>query len=258
MAEIDKHKLKVLGVIPARGGSKTIPRKNIIPFAGKPLIAWTIECALEGQVAASMVLSTDDPEIAHVGEKFGVQVPFIRPPDLAKDETPTAPVVQHALRLMEKKNNQEYEYVIILEPTSPARRPEHIRGAMQLLVETGADSVSGISEVPHHYSSQKILKKNAENLITGINDTPISDMIHRRQDLPVEYAFNGIVWACRAELLRNKKPSIWGKRNLGFVIDPKYAIDLDILLDWEIGELRMQKILAEEPEFNNRDLDNDI
>jgi len=239
-------------IIPARGGSKKIPRKNILPFLGKPLIAWTIECALESQVAESLVLSTDDPEIAQVGEKAGVQVPFIRPPELAKDETPTAPVAQHALRLMEKENNQEYEYVIILEPTSPARGPEHVQGAMQLLVETGADSVSGISEVPHHYSSQKIFKKSAENLITGINDIPISDMIHRRQDLPIEYAFNGIVWACRAELLRNKKPSIWGQRNLGFVIDPKYAIDLDTSLDWGIGELRMQKILAEELSFDHR------
>ncbi len=237
--------MSTLIIVPARGGSKSIPLKNIRFFAGKHLIGWTIECGLKSGVAQAVLLSTDNEEISDIGKRYGAMVPFLRPSSLAKDETATAPVIKHALLKYENATRRSVDYVLILEPTAPARKPEHVRDALTILRETKADSVSGVSEVPHHYASSKILKKNSDGFIRSLSGLSIADMKHRRQDLEKEYAFNGIVWGCRAELLRQKNPNIWGEKNLGLVIDPKYSLDLDTSLDWEIGELRMVKIKKE-------------
>src|SRR5262245_25269040 len=115
--------MQVLGVVTARGGSKSIPRKNLAPLLGRPLLAYTAEAALGSRRLTRVVLSTDDPEIARVGRQCGLEVPFLRPPELARDETPTIPVLQHAVRELEA-SDRRYDAVLVLQPTNPLRRAE--------------------------------------------------------------------------------------------------------------------------------------
>ncbi|MBI2055590.1 MAG: acylneuraminate cytidylyltransferase family protein, partial [Candidatus Sungbacteria bacterium] len=129
--------MKILGIIPARGGSKSIPRKNIKELGGKPLIAWTIEAAKKSGVFDRIILTTDDSEIAEVGREWGVEVPFMRPNELAEDHTPTLPVIQHTLAWLEDNESYEPDAVMILQPTTPFRQPHHIQEAVQLFRQSG-------------------------------------------------------------------------------------------------------------------------
>ena len=132
---------KILGVITARGGSKGIPGKNIKLLCGKPLIAYTIEAAKKSGALDRLILSTDDPTIAQVAKSFGCEVPFMRPPELAKDHVSHLPVMQHAVQWLSNKEGYKPEYVMILQPTSPLRQPFHIKETVDLILETDADSV---------------------------------------------------------------------------------------------------------------------
>lgn len=238
-------KCECLGVVPARGGSKSIPRKNIAPFLGKPLLAWTIEAALKSGVAGRLIVSTDDAEIAAVARSLGAQVPFVRPAELAQDTTPTAPVIRHALDWCIRDGFRP-DFVMVLEPTAPARRPFHIWEAAGLLKSSGADLVASVSRVPHHYVPSKVLSLHADGTLTGTSGQTISSMVHRRQDLPAAYALNGLIFSCRTECLLADPPTLWGPRVQAYVVDPKYAIDLDEPDDWPVAEFRFQKLLETE------------
>lgn len=235
-----------LAVIPARGGSKSIPRKNIKEFLGKPLLAWTVEVARESGVFERVILSTEDEEIAQIGRAYGAEVPFHRPQELAKDTTLTAPVIQHAVEWLRHHEEWIPDFVMVLEPTSPVRRASHVREAAELLVNSGADSVASVSLVPQHYNPVKVLKLHGDGTITGIQGTHIRDMIHRRQDLPTYYAFNGLLFSCKTDVLSLHPPTLWGERVLGYVVDQKYNLDIDSPEDWVVAEARMRKILEEE------------
>lgn len=238
--------LSCIAVIPARGGSKSIPRKNVRLFHGKPLISWTVDVAIASGCFDAVWVSTDDSEIADAAMTAGAQVPFLRPPELAGDEVPTAPVIRHALDLYSAQTGSHPRYVFVLEPTAPARQVDHIKDALRLLQESGADSVSGISPVPHHYSIEKQLELSNDGFIEGVGGVPILSMTHRRQDVVPHYAFNGVVWACRGELLYRTPPSLWGENNVGLLIDELYAVDLDNLSDWERGEARMSQLMRKD------------
>jgi CMP-N,N'-diacetyllegionaminic acid synthase len=232
----------MLAVIPARAGSKGIPRKNVRPFLGKPLLVWAVEVALASEVFDRVVVSTDEEEIAELGRSAGAEAPFLRPPELAADETPTAPVVRHALDEL----GESPKHVLVVEPTSPARQPFHLREAADLLVASGADSVASVSAVPHHFDPAKQLRLAADGTIAGQDGTPVAELSHRRQELSTLYAFDGIVFGCRAELVRRDPPTLWGERVVGYVVDPRYAIDLDRREDWAAAEARVRDLLAAE------------
>src|SRR5882757_8960090 len=138
--------MRILGIVTARGGSKAIPHKNIAPLSGKPLLAYTAEAARGAKRLARTVLSTDDAGIAAVGRACGLDVPFFRPAELAKDDTPTLPVLQHVVRTLEAAG-ERYDAVFLLQPTNPLRLASDIDGAIELLEETGADSVISFSDV---------------------------------------------------------------------------------------------------------------
>jgi len=138
--------MRVLGIVTARGGSKGIPRKNIVPLLGKPLLAYTAQAALAAQRLTRTVLSTDDEEIAEVGRAWGLEVPFLRPRELARDDTPTIPVLQDVVRKLEA-SGEHYDAILTLQPTTPLRRPEDIDGAITLLEQTGADAVISFVDV---------------------------------------------------------------------------------------------------------------
>jgi CMP-N-acetylneuraminic acid synthetase len=233
-----------LAVIPARGGSKSIPRKNILPFAGKPLLCWTLDVARDSGCFDGILLSTDDPEIADVARRHGLPVPWLRPADLARDNSPTAPAIRHALDRYREDSGRNPDFVFVLEPTAPARHVRHLREAVELLATGAFESLSGISEVPHHYVPEKQLRRLPDGRIEGLQGTPLPKMIHRRQDLPTTYAFNGLVWACASALLDQDPPRLWGERNGSLLIDARHAIDLDTPEDWDIGERRMQHLLS--------------
>jgi len=236
----------MLGIIPSRGGSKAIPRKNIKEFLAKPLLAWTIEVAKESGVFDRLILSTEDEEIAQIGRAYGAEVPFLRPSELAQDATPTAPVVRHAIEWLKDDGGWIPQFVMVLEPTSPGRRAFHIREATALLQRGGGDSVASISEVPHHYVPTKLLKLNSDGIIAGIDGTHVRNMVHRRQDLPQYYGFNGLIYASKAELVMTESPTLWGEKVVGYVVDSKYSVDLDRPEDWAPAEAKLRDILHKE------------
>jgi CMP-N-acetylneuraminic acid synthetase len=155
----------VLGVIPARGGSRAIPRKNIALLAGRPLLAYTCAAALASMRLTRVILSTDDEEIAAVGRRHGVGVPFQRAPGLAGNETGMLEVLQDAVARVEAEGAGSVDVVVLLQPTSPLRRAHHIDAAVDLLVATGADSVVSVVEVPHQFGPVSLMRLDGDRLL---------------------------------------------------------------------------------------------
>ncbi len=232
---------RVLGIIPARGGSKSIPRKNIKPFAGKPLIAWSIEVALQSKALERVIVTTDDVEIAMVARQYGAEVPFMRPSELAQDTTPSLPVLQHAVQSLKEEDGYYPDYTLLLEPTSPARQPFHVREAITIVAASGADSVIALGEVPGHYNFhwQVSLQSDKAKLVDG---SPWPEIVRRRQDLPKTYFRNGAFYLFKSDLLFASEPSLYGNDVRGYVIEEKYSIDIDTPKDWEVGEARFQAL----------------
>jgi CMP-N-acetylneuraminic acid synthetase len=237
---------EILGLIPARAGSRSIPGKNVKPFLGRPLLAWTIETALESKALARVVLSTDDAEYAAIGRAWGAEAPFLRPAHLAGDASPTAATVAHAVRWLGEREGWAPAHVMVLEPTSPGRRPFHVREAAALLAADRADSVASVSPVPHHFVPPKVLTRRADGTLVGADGTHPRDMVHRRQDLAAYYAFDGLVFGCRTELVLAEPPTLWGPRVVGYVVDARYAVDIDRPQDWAVAEARVRELLEEE------------
>ena len=176
--------MKVLGIITARGGSKGVPGKNLKLLAGKPLLAHTVDslsaCALD-----RVILSTEDDAIAAAGRSLGVDVPFMRPAELAQDNTPHLPVIQHAVSWLAEHQSYRPEAVLILQPTSPLRTGADISGALRLLETSGADSVLSVSEVPSHAHPMRMLNVDAQGFATlFVTGQPVRRRINRRQDMP--------------------------------------------------------------------------
>jgi len=235
--------VRVLGLITARGGSKGVPRKNIRPLCGKPLLAYTAETALQAKNLARVVLSTEDEEIAEVGRNCGLAVPFMRPVELASDSTPSLAVVEHALLTLEE-SGEFFDAVCLLQPTNPLRRSSDIDACVNLLSASDADSVVSLLPVPHEYNPHWVywMKGNGEGshltLVTG-ETSPIS----RRQDLPPAFHRDGSVYVTRRDTVINKE-SLYGEHLLGYVIDPQFSANIDTEADWETVEKRIAQISA--------------
>lgn len=216
-------KPKVLAVIPARGGSKGLPRKNVLDTAGKPLIAWTIEAALKASCITRVILSSDDAEIISVAKNHGCDVPFIRPDILASDDASTMDVILHALEQV-----PDYDYVIILQPTSPLRTANDIDAAFDQMMTANAPScvsVCEVSETPYWMFS---IAKNGqlERLINLPKD------IHRRQDLPCSYKLNGAIYIIQVNALRTTN-SFTSNKTVAYEMDRRVSIDVDTQSDHE-------------------------
>ncbi len=234
-----------VALIPARAGSRGIPHKNTRNFLGRPLLVWAIDIAIQSGCFDEIILSTDSNAIADVARSAGLEVQFLRPPELAEDMTPTADVVRHALDWRLKKGLPPVENVVVLEPTSPARTIQHVRTGCTLLADSSIESVASVSRVPHHFAPSKILRMTPEGDIAGLDGTPVSKMIHRRQDLSEHYSFNGIFFGSKTHLPFRTPPTLWGDSVKGFEISSRYAIDLDEPDDWVTAE-HTAKTLREE------------
>lgn len=235
---------KILSIIPARGGSKSIPRKNIKLFAGKPLIAWSIETAIKSEVIDRIIVSTDDEEIAFVAREYGAEVPFMRPAELAQDTTPSLPVIQHAVSLLKERDGYYPDYVLLLEPTSPARQSFHIAEAIEIANRTGADSVIALGEVTGHHNYHWQVKLDGDKAML-VDGTSWPNVIRRRQDLPKTYFRNGAFYLFKPELLFAPEPSLYGEDVRGYRVEEKYSFDIDSFRDWEESEVRFKKLLEE-------------
>lgn len=221
---------KILGLIPARGGSKGIPGKNLVPLAGQPLLAYSVEAGLASRRLTRLVLSTDDPAIAEAGRGLGAEVPFLRPAELAADDTPALPVIQHAVGFLEDQGWRP-EVIVYLQPTSPLRRAEHIDAALDLLLSERADTVVSVVAVPHQFNPASVLR-----LKGGCLAPFLPEMAHllRRQDKPEVYARNGpAVLACtRAVIMEQGR--LYGQRTLPLIMAPEESFDIDTPFDLEL------------------------
>jgi CMP-N-acetylneuraminic acid synthetase len=224
--------MRVLGLVPARGGSKGVPHKNIRALAGMPLLAYTAHAALAATTLSRVVLSTDDPEIAETGLHHGLDVPFIRPATLARDETPMAPVVEHALASLEAAGDR-FDAVCLLQPTSPLRRVEDIDACVRLLERDNADTVISVLPVPAEYNPHWVFLEAGDGVLriaTG-EATPIP----RRQELPPAYHRDGSVYVVRTGVL-TERGSLFGSRVVGYVVDPARSVNVDTPEDWARAE----------------------
>lgn len=222
---------RVLGLVPARAGSKGIAGKNLRVLAGRPLLDYTAGAARESGVIERLVLSTDSPDIADVGRQVGLEVPFLRPPELASDEAPMFPVVEHALSTLEHEGWIP-DIVVLLQPTAPLRQPEDIRLAVEILVETGCDSVVSVIEIPRHFTPHYVMKIVDGRLIPFL---PEGKSITRRQDAPPAYSRDGAVYAMRRAVVVEGR-SLYGDDSRPLVVPSSRSIALDTVEDWEAAE----------------------
>ncbi len=233
---------KILGIVIARGGSKSIPRKNIRPFCGKPLIAWSIEAGRDSGVLDRLIISTEDKEIADIARTLGAEVPFIRPAELAEDVTPTLPVLQHAVQWLREHEGYYPDYVLLLEPTSPGRQAFHIQEAVALATQTAADSVIALGEVEGHHNCHWQIKIDEKGKALLADGSPWSSVIRRRQDLPKTYFRNGAFYLFKTDLLFAPEPSLYGNDVRGYILAPEYSIDIDSPEDWINAEKKLSKL----------------
>ena len=223
----------ILALIPARGGSKGIPRKNIRSFAGYPLIAWSIAAAKQSSLVTRVIVSTDDEEIAAVAREWGAETPFLRPAELAQDKTTDLPVFEHALKLLEEIEGYHPEVVVQLRPTSPIRPKTMMDDAIRILLDhADADCARGV--VPAAQNPFKMWRFHGEDkpLVPLLEVPGISEPYNApRQILPPVYWQTGHIDAIRTTTITNKK-SLTGDVVYPLVIDPKYTVDIDTLPDW--------------------------
>ena len=233
---------QVLALIPARGGSKGIPRKNLRDFAGAPLIAYSIAAALQAETVSRVIVSTDDEEISQVARAWGAEVPFLRPPELAQDDTTDFPVFQHALEWLAQHENRNYDVVVQLRPTSPVRPKGLIDSAVRLLMENPeADSVRGV--VPAGQNPYKMWRIDPQSgslqPLLQLADVP-EPYNAPRQMLPKTYWQTGHIDAIRTETIL-RRHSMSGSVILPVVIDPRYTVDIDTPADLERYARLMQE-----------------
>jgi len=225
--------MRVLGIVTARGGSKGIPRKNIVHLLGKPLLAYTAESARAARRLDRVILSTEDEEIARIGREWGLETPFLRPMDLARDDTPTIPVLQHAVQRLEASEDR-YDAVFTLQPTSPLRRPEDIDGAVELLERTGADSVISFVEVGDwHAARMKYVQEDGR-----VVDPPFGEAFEgqSRQTLPKLYLREGSVYLTRRDVLMEQS-SLKGKDCRAWIVPEDRAWGIDTAFDLFVAEM---------------------
>lgn len=226
--------MNILGLIPARGGSKSIPNKNIKIFNGQPLINYAIKNSLESKYITHTVVTTDSHEIAEIARESGALVPFIRPKKLARDTSLDLPVMEHAINWY-KEQGQSFDYMVFLRPTNPFRVATDIDKAIEMIIGSKFDSIRGVSEVGY---SPFWMKKILRNELIDFIDSPYSES--RRQDLPKVFQANGTVEVINITTI-TKKSSRFGDYIAPYMMDEISRVDIDTELDFEIAEYLYKK-----------------
>jgi len=219
-----------LGIVPARGGSKRLPRKNMLDLCGKPLIAWSIEAGLNSKYIDKVVVNSDDDEILNISSNFGAET-IKRPVELGSDTATTFDAIKHTIENVEK-----YDYIVLLQPTSPLRNEKHIDEAIELLEEKQADAIVSVCEMEHSPLWSNTLP-NDGNMRGFLREEILNK---RSQDLEKYYRLNGAIYICKTEkLLENK--SFFLKDNIfAYKMDRKSSVDIDEEIDFKMAEVLME------------------
>lgn len=232
--------MRVLGVIPARGGSKGVPHKNIQPLGDRPLLAHTIAAAGGAARLTRVIVSTDDPDIATIAESFSADVPFLRPAELASDTATAVPNIQHALRAVEQAGDEPYDAVMMLQPTTPFRRSVDIDEAIALLESTGADSVISVVDAgAHHPARMKYLTDGR------LIDPPFGEAYENqnRQELRPMYLRNGAIYLMRRDVLLGG--SFKGDDCRALVMSGLRSVNIDTALDLQYANWLLREHLLD-------------
>jgi CMP-N,N'-diacetyllegionaminic acid synthase len=223
---------KILGLITARSGSKRLPGKNILPFNGKPLISWSIESGLKSKYIDDVVVSTDDNEISRVSIEYGAKVPFMRPQYLAEDGTTSMEVILHALETLSNMN-LSYDYLFLLQPTSPLRSSEIIDSSIEYFFEKKADSIIGITKIEHptEWINQLGEGQSMENFFKSLNT------IDKNKESKDSFKINGAVYFSSVEKVLESKALILDSNCFGYIMDKSVSVDIDYELDFLTAEI---------------------
>ncbi|MEL6655869.1 MAG: acylneuraminate cytidylyltransferase family protein [Bacteroidota bacterium] len=230
--------MRILGLIPARGGSKGIPGKNSKLLGSKPLIAYTIEAALQSAELAKVVVSTDDEGIAEISRHYGAKVPFMRPKELAQDDSPTIDTVVHALQYF-RDQGEAFDALCLLQPTTPFRTSKDIRLAVRRFREAGTDCLVSVREVPHQYNPHWVFLPDDTERSLRIA-TGEERIIPRRQALPKAYHRDGSVYITKSEVVLEQK-SLYGNSIGYIVLHNPHQVNLDTPDDWRRAEQMLQE-----------------
>jgi CMP-N,N'-diacetyllegionaminic acid synthase len=223
---------EVLAVIPARGGSRGIAGKNLRPLGGRPLLAYSCDAARLSRLVSRIVVSTDDPQIAEAALTLGAQVPFMRPPELAADDTPMLDVLRHVLAELKRQEGYIADVLVLLQPTSPLRTSEHVDRAVGRLLEGDADSIVSVIEVPHLFSPSSVMRIDDGRLVP-LDGSAVRPT--RRQEKPQLFARNGpAVLAVRTTVIENGL--LYGEDCRPMLMKPEESVDIDAPLDLELAE----------------------
>lgn len=235
------RKYRTLAIVPARGGSKSIPYKNIVNLGGRPLISYCIKAIRKSRLVDRLIVTTDDSKIAKVSKKYGAEVPFLRPAELAQDSTPTIPVIEHTLRWLEKFEGYKPDFVLLVEPTTPFIKTEQIDEAFEMLVDKQADSSTTVISVPRVFHPYHIRVASDEGFLNF--EQPEMHYKHPSRQLdPKRYAHGNLWWFSRDLFLKNKKIEV-GKL-AGLEIDMTSAHDINDRFDLEIAGILLGKNLT--------------
>ena len=229
---------RLVAIIPARGGSKRLPRKNILDLAGKPLIAWTIEAGLKSKYVDRVIVSTDDEEIAEISKKYGADVPFIRPKELASDTSSIINVVRHAIQLL-RENGDDFEYILLLQPTSPLRTEDHINQAIQLLIEKKADGVVSIVKVDHPVEWTNTLPEDCS--MDGFFSDEMKGL--NSQEFPTRYMLNGAIYISKIEKKLTSDFMVLRSNCYGYIMNKFVSVDVDTYYEYILSEFLMKEAM---------------
>lgn len=223
--------IDLLAIVPARGGSKGLPRKNARTLGDLPLLGWTAEAVrASGVTPAALVLSTDDDELAAIGRAVGLDVPYLRPPDLASDTASALAVVEHALDWFAREQQREFHAVAWLQPTSPFRPPSALAEAMQLIKRADVPAVIGVKDL--HRSPSVLYHSDVERRLTPLSDESPQD---RRQDVRPLLTPNGALYVIKTETIRRDK-TLFPAHAIGIAMDQIASVDIDDATDWALAE----------------------
>lgn len=232
---VPEHRESILAIIPARGGSKGVPGKNLRLLCGSPLIEHTIKAALEAACRPRTVLSTDDSEIAEVALAAGADVPFLRPPELATDRAPSVAVMEHALGALSAFDGFNADIVLLLQPTSPLRTARQIDEAVALHQSGSGDSVASITRTDH--PPEWLRRLDPRGILRPIKGLAAPGV--RRQEFPPVYRLNGAIYVTSPGLIADGR--ILGDEALGYVMPPEDSVDIDSELDLILAEILLER-----------------
>ena len=226
-----------IAIIPARGGSKRLPRKNVLDLNGKPLIAWSIEAGLKSNYIDEVMVTTDDDEIAEVSKKYGAKVPFKRPKKLADDYATRPEVIKHTIEFYQNELGKKFDYLVFLQPTSPLRDANDIDNAIEFMFEKNGDAVVSVCELEHPIHWSGLLPKD-KNMNKFLDNVVVQS---RSQDLEKYYRLNGAIYICNVEKFL-EEGCVFLKNNIfAFEMSQEKSVDIDTKLDFKIAEVLLNE-----------------